>query len=188
MLNVTELRAGTTFKDPQGLWEVMSYKHTKMGRGSATVRVKVRNLLTGALVEKTFTSGQRVEDIDITKKKGQFLYVDKETIVFMDLVTFEQFNLPKVVAAGKENFLKEGETYDLAVAEDQVLSVTIPKLIVLKVAETGPGVKGDSVSSVTKDAVLENGLKVKVPLFINTGDKLKIDTRNGEYVERELSN
>src|SRR3990167_5385105 len=184
MIPVTELRSGAAFKDPQGLWEVVSYKHTKMGRGSATIKVKARNLSTGTLVEKTFTSGQRVEDIDITKKKGQFLYVDKETIAFMDPVTFEQFSLPKTVAVGKVNFLKEGETYDLAVAEDQVLSVTIPKLIVLKVTETGPGVKGDSVSAVTKDAVLENGLRVKVPLFINIGDKLKIDTRNGEYVER----
>lgn len=184
MTPVTELRSGTAFKDSQGIWEVVSYRHTKMARGSATIRVKVENLRTGAIIEKTFTSGQKVEEALIVKKKGQYLYSDKETIVFMDSNTFEQFSLPNKVVAEKGKFLKEGETYELSVVDDEVLGVEIPKLIVLSVSETGPGVKGDSVSSVTKDAVLENGLKVKVPLFISIGDKLKIDTRNGEYVER----
>ena len=184
MLNVTELRAGTVFRDSQGIWEVVTYKHTKMGRGSATIRVKVRNLKTGATVEKTFTSGQKVEELELVKKKGQFLYSDSSNVVFMDPATFEQFSLAKTSMGGKEKFLREGETYDIFVADGQVLSLEVPKLVVLKVAETGPGVKGDSVSSVTKDAVLENGLKVKVPLFVNNGDKIKVDTRISEYVER----
>jgi elongation factor P len=184
MIPVTDLKNGTTFKDTQGIWEVIEYKHVKMGRGSATIRVKSRNLKTGSIIEKTFTSGQRVEDLDVDKKKGQFLYSDGQNIVFMDLVTYEQFNLPKSVAGGRESYLQEGETYNLTLAEDQILGVELPNLVTLQIAETGPGVKGDTVSSVYKDAVLENGSKVRVPLFINQGDKIKVDTRSGEYVER----
>lgn len=184
MLNVTELRAGTTFKDNQGIWEVVKYSHTKMGRGSATIRIKVKNLKNGVVIEKTFTSGQKVDEADISKRKGQFLYATVGDIIFMDNTSFEQFNLPKSVASGKEKFLKEGDTYELLVVEDQVLSIDIPKLVTLKISDTGPAVKGDSVSSVTKDAVLENNLSVKVPLFIKVGDKIKVDSRSGEYVER----
>jgi len=184
MLNVTELRAGTTFKDSQGIWEVVSYKHTKMGRGAANIRVKVNNLKSGATIEKTFTSGQKVEELKLSKKKGQFLYVDEESIVFMDPISFEQFSLPKAAAGGGEKYLKEEGIYEILVAEEQVLNVEIPKLVTLAVAETGPSVKGDTVSGASKDATLENGLMVKVPLFINTGDKVKVDTRNNEYIER----
>lgn len=184
MLNVTELRSGTIFKDSQGIWEVVKYSHTKMGRGSATIRIRVKNLKNGVVVEKTFTSGQKVDEADISKKKGQFLYETAGDIVFMDNTSFEQFNLPKSVAGGKEKFLKEGDTYELLVAQDQVLGIEIPKLVTLKISDTGPAVKGDSVSSVTKDAVLENQLSLKVPLFIKIGDKIKVDSRSGEYVAR----
>jgi len=184
MIPVTDLRAGTTFRDSQGIWEVISYRHVKMGRGSATIRVKVKNLETGATLEKTFNSGQKVEESELLKKKGQFLYSDADSIVFMDQKTYEQFNFPKKVAGGKEAFLKEGETYDLLLAEDQILSLEIPKLVVLKVAETGPGVKGDTVSNVYKPATLENGIIINVPLFIKSGDLIKVDTRTMEYVER----
>ena len=184
MIPVTDLRAGRVFKDSQGVWEVIEYKHIKVGRGGATIRVKAKNLKSGTSLEKTFNSGQRVEDVEVAKKKGQYLYSDAQNAVFMDPATFEQFGLAKQVLAGKEGFLKEGETYDLAVVDDQVISVEFPKLVVLTVAETGPGVKGDTVSNVYKDATLENGLKIKVPLFINVGDKVRVDTRSGEYVER----
>ena len=187
MIPVTNLRNGVAFSDSQGLWEVISYRHVKMGRGSATIRVKVPNLKTDSVVEKTFTSGQKVENIEIEKKKGQFLYSDASEIVFMDPATFEQFVLPKTATGGKEKFLKEGQEYDIKAAGDSVLGIEIPKIIVLEVAETGPSVKGDTVSSATKEAVLENGLRIKVPLFINQGDKLRIDTRTNEYVERAKS-
>jgi len=184
MIPVTELRSGAVFKDSQGIWEVISYKHVKMGRGSATIRVKVKNLKSANIIEKTFTSGQKVEDIQVSKKKGQFLYINNQEAVFMDPVVFEQFSMPKNILGSQSAFLKEGEIYDLASIDDQVISAAIPNLVVLKVAETNPGVKGNSVSNVFKDAILENGLKVKVPLFINQGDKIKVDTRSFEYVER----
>ena len=184
MIPVTDLRAGTVFKDSQGVWEVSEYKHIKMGRGGATIRVKAKNLKTGSTLEKTFNSGQKVEDAEVTKKKGQFLYSDEGNIVFMEPTTFEQFSLPKSAAGGKEKFLKEGDTYELSIADETILSLEIPKLVTLSVAETGPSVKGDTVSGASKDATLENELNVKVPLFIKTGDKIKLDTRTGEYVER----
>jgi elongation factor P len=184
MINVTDLRSGATFQDAQGIWEVVSYHHIKMGRGSATIRVKAKHLKTGSIIEKTFTSGQKVDDLEVTKKKGQYLYADESSVVFMDPKTYEQFSLAKSVAGGREKFLKEGEEYNLNIAEDQALNVEIPKLVVLSVKEAGPGVRGDTVSNVFKDAVLENGIKVKVPLFINEGEKIRVDTRTSEYVER----
>jgi elongation factor P len=184
MIPVTELRNGVTFKDSQGVWEVASYRHVKMGRGSATIRVKVKNLKTGSSLEKTFTSGQKVEEVDLEKKKGQFLYCDTQNVVFMYPKTFEQFSLPKIEASGKDKYLKEGEEYEILAGEDQVFGIEIPKLVVLEIAETDPGVRGDTVSNVFKDAILENGAKVKVPLFIKIGDKVKIDSRSDEYVER----
>lgn len=184
MIPVTELRNGVAFKDSQGVWEVISYRHVKMGRGSATIRVKAKNLKTGATLEKTFTSGQKVDDLDLIKKKLQFLYGDAQNVVFMDPKTFEQFSLSKDAASGKEKYLKEGDEYELLTGDDQVFGIEIPKLVVMKVAETAPGVRGDTVSNVFKDANLENGAKVKVPLFIKIGDKVKIDSRTGEYVER----
>ncbi|OGY22054.1 MAG: elongation factor P [Candidatus Woykebacteria bacterium GWA1_44_8] len=184
MISVTDLRAGIVFKDSQGVWEVSEYRHIKIGRGGATIRIKVKNLKTGATLEKTFNSGQRVEDVEVIKRKGQFLYSDANAVVFMDPGTFEQFSLAKGVLEGKEAFLQEGGTYNLLGVEDQVLAVELPKLVVLKVAETGPGVKGDTVSNAYKDAALENGLKIKVPLFVKSGDLIKVDTRSKEYVER----
>ncbi|MEX0621519.1 MAG: elongation factor P [Candidatus Woykebacteria bacterium] len=184
MISVTELRAGTTFKDSQGIWEAIKYSHTKMGRGSASIKVKVKNLKTGTIVDKTFTSGQKVDDLSVTKKEGQFLYADGSNLVFMEKKTFEQFTLPKTAVFQAEKFLKESETYDLTFAEDSVIGVEIPRTVVLRVDETGPAIKGDSVSAASKDATLENGLSLKVPLFIKTGDKIKVDARAGKYVER----
>jgi elongation factor P len=184
MIGVTELRAGAVFEDAQGVWEVIEYKHVKMGRGSATIRVKVRNLKGGSIIEKTFTSGQRVENVSLSKRKGQYLYVKGNELVFMDPESYEQFSFDRSVLGGRENYLQENENYDLKMVDNQVLDVEIPRLVTVKIKETGPGVKGNSVSNVFKDAVLDNGIKIKVPLFINVGDKIKVDTRTNIYVER----
>ena len=123
MIPVTDLRNGVAFSDSQGDWEVISYRHIKMGRGSATIRVKVKNLKTGSTIEKTFTSGQKVEDIEIEKKKGQYLYSDSSNIIFMDPKTFEQFTLPKSTVGGKEKYLKEGDNYDIKVAGESIFGI-----------------------------------------------------------------
>ncbi len=184
MIPVTELHSGTTFKDKGEIFEVTAYQHTKMGRGSANIKVKARNLKTGEPVQKTFISGARVEEADIDKKKLQFLYKDAESLVFMDPKSYEQFPIKNSILGDREKFLKEGESYEVLVFEEAVLNVELPKLMELAITETGPGVKGDTVSNVFKPATLENGLQIKVPLFINQGDSVKVDTRSGEYVER----
>ncbi len=155
-----------------------------MGRGTATIRVKVRNLKTGATTEKTFISGARVEEADLDEKKGQFLYKDEREATFMDPSSYDQFAVSLSVLSGQEKFLKEGENYTLNTFQGQVLGVEMPRTTVLKVVDAPPGVRGNTVSNVYKDVTLENSVVAKVPLFINEGDSVKIDTRSGEYIER----
>lgn len=184
MINVNDLRGGATFQEDGNLYEVIEYSHTKMGRGTATIRVKVKNLKTGSTTEKTFISGARVEEADLEKKEGQFLYADSSSASFMDSVTYDQFSIPLKILERGEKYLQEGKTYQLLLFGDQVLKVEIPRTVELKVVEAPPGIRGDTVSNVYKAAIVENGLEVKVPLFINEGDTVKIDTRSGEYIER----
>ena len=184
MLNVTELRNGTTFQEDGNLFEVLEYSHTKMGRGTATIRVKVKNLKSGSTTEKTFISSARVEEAELDKVEGQFLYKDSKEATFMNPTSYDQFSVPTSVMAGQEKYLKEGENYILNTFEDKILSVDLPRTVNLRIVEAPPGVRGDTVSNVYKEAVAENGIKVRVPLFINEGDSVKIDTRSGEYVER----
>jgi elongation factor P len=187
MINVNDLRAGTTFQEDKNIFEVLDFSHTKMGRGTATIRVKVKNLKTGATTEKTFISGARVEEADLDKVEAQFLYKDTQSATFMNPTTYDQFSINISVLEGREKYLKEGENYSLLTFDDQILSVEMPRTVVLKIVEAPPGVRGDTVSNVYKDAIVENGVKVKVPLFINEGDSVKIDTRSGEYIERVKS-
>jgi len=184
MINVNDLRAGANFQETNNIFEVLSYSHTKMGRGTATIRIKTRNLRTGALTEKTFISGAKVEDVDLDKRNGQFLYADTFSANFMDPSTFEQFSVPLKVLSGSEKYLQEGKDYSLLAFGNEVLKVDLPRTVELKVEETPPGVRGDTVSNVYKVAKLENKLEIKVPLFINEGDTVKVDTRSGEYIER----
>lgn len=184
MLNVNDLRSGATFQEDGNLFEVIEYSHTKMGRGTATIRVKVRNLKTGSTTEKTFISGARVEEADLDKKEGQFLYKDETNSTFMDPVTFDQFTVANKILDGGEKYLQEGNKYPLLVFRDQILKVDLPRTIELKIVDSPPGVRGDTVSNVYKAATLENGLIVQVPLFIKEGDKIKVDTRSGDYMER----
>lgn len=184
MLNVTDLRSGTTFQEDGNVFEVLEYSHTKMGRGTATIRVKVRNLRTGAVLQKTFISGARVEEADLEKKVGQYLYKDDRSLTFMDPASFEQFSIQASVIGDVSKFLKEGENYSLLTLGEDVLKVELPRTVELKVVDSPPGIRGDTVSNVYKVAKLENGVEVSVPLFIKEGEKVKIDTRSGDYIER----
>jgi elongation factor P len=184
MIPVTDLRAGTVFEQEGQLWQVIQYEHIKMGRGSATIKVRVRNVRSGTVTEKSFISGNKVEDAQVERRKVQFLYQDAQEYVFMDSETFEQFPLSLSQLQGQEKFLKEGLEVDLLTYQGQSLGLELPRSLELTVTETGPGVKGNSVSNIYKPAVLENGLSVNVPLFINEGDRVRVDTRSGEYVER----
>jgi elongation factor P len=187
MINVNDLRSGAAFQEEKNIFEVLEYSHTKMGRGTATIRIKVRNLRSGSVTEKTYISGARVEEADLEKKTGQFLYADESSVSFMDPVSFEQFSIPLRVMGGSERYLQEGRDYQLLVFGDEVLKVELPRTVDMRIVDSPPGVRGDTVSNVYKNAKLENGLEVKVPLFINEGDLVKVDTRSGEYIERVKS-
>ncbi len=184
MIPVTEMRAGRLFEENGEPYQVLEYKHTKMGRGTANIKLKVRNLLNGSIIEKTFISGAKVKPIETEVKILQYLYKEGEDYFFMDPKTFEQFILPVKTLAGKEKFLKEEETVKILFWKEKPLAIEMPITLIFTVTQTPPGIKGDSVSASFKPAILDNGLVVKVPLFIKTGDKIKVDTRTGEYVER----
>lgn len=184
MVSVTELRNGAVFKEEGAPWMVLNYEHIKMGRGSGTIKVKVRNLKTGAITEKSFITGARVEDAELEKRKAQFLYHEDDHYHFMDPVSFEQFSIPSNIIGEQARFLKEGLELLLLVSDEQVLGIELPNSLVYSITETGPGEKGNTVSNVYKEAVLENGLIIKVPMFMSNGERVKVDTRTGLYVER----
>jgi elongation factor P len=183
MIVVSELRAGIIFEESGNLLQVLSYEHIKMGRGSANIKVKVKNLRSGSTTEKSFINGAKVNDVSVLKRDHQYLYKDGELAYFMNPQTFEQVSVPLKVIDGDE-FLKEGDTYSISFLDSEPLSVILPPKVVLVVTETAPGVKGNSATNVFKDAVLENGLTTKVPPFIRIGDKVRVDTRTGAYTEK----
>jgi len=156
----------------------------KTGRGSGNIKLKVRNLRTGAVVEKSYITGAKVEEADVDKKKAQFLYRDVDTYSFMDPVSFEQFTVTSQILGDQVKYLKDGLDVILIVSEEEVLGLELPMSLVYTISETGPGERGNTVSNVYKDATLDNGLAVKVPMFMDVGEKVKVDTRSGQYVER----
>lgn len=183
-LNVTELRGGAVFKADGALWQVITYEHIKMGRGSGTVKLKVRNMKTGATTEKGFITGARVEEANVERRKSQYLYNDGETYNFMDQESFEQFAIPANIVGDQAKYLVDGLEVNVIIAEEEPISIELPNSLIYEITETGPGEKGNTVSNVYKEATLNNGLVVKVPMFMNNGDRVKVDTRTGEYVER----
>jgi elongation factor P len=184
MISVTELRNGTTFQEGGKPFLVLDYKHTKLGRGKANIRIKVKDLLSGRILEKTYISGAKVEPIETQKRQMQYLYRDGENFVFMDPKSFEQVTFSSKLLGEQGRFLKEGQLVSVLFGEKKALFVEIPIGVVLSVKETGPGVKGDTATRSFKPATLENKIVVKVPLFIKVGDRVKVDTRTGEYLER----
>lgn len=183
MISVTQLRNGTVFEENGEIFQVLSYEHIKMGRGSANIKVKARDLRSSAIINKSFISGARVNNIRLDKKDLQFLYRDLENAYFMDPNNFEQVGVFLDKLLGHE-FLKTGENFSLSFYNNEPLSLNLPSKIKLVVEETGPSTRGNSATNVFKDAMLENGIKTKVPLFIKTGDAINIDTRTGAYSEK----
>lgn len=184
MIGVTDLRAGTAFEEDGQSFMVISYEHIKMGRGSANIKVKVKNIMTGAIVEKSYINGAKVQPVSVSKKEMQYLYKDDENTFFMDPATYEQITIPLSVLGDDHIYLKEGETFPLSLLKGDPMGVVLPPKMTFEVTETAPGAKGNSATNVFKEAILENGLKTKVPLFIDTGDKIRVDTRTGAYSEK----
>lgn len=183
MIGVTELRSGTIFEDQGQLYQVLSYEHIKMGRGSANIKVKVRNIRSGSTTEKSFINGARVNNVSVFKKEMQFLYKDDSFLYFMDQKSFEQTQLT-IKKFPDYVYLKEGEVFVISFLGDEPLSLLLPPKMEFEIAETGPSLRGNSATNIYKDAILKNGLKIKVPLFIDTGDKVRIDTRTNSYSEK----
>jgi len=183
-ISVTGLRKGTVFAEGETPFLVLDYTHTKMGRGTANIKVKVRNLKTGAVLTKTFISGASVEEAEIERRNVQYLYSDAGAAYFMDPGTFEQFSIPSKIVGDAVRFLSEGGETTIFSFRGEPLSVELPPKVDLKVVETGPSEKGDTRSAATKEAVLETGCKLQVPMFVRVGDILRVSTETGKYVER----
>ena len=183
MISVTQLRNGTVFEENGEIFQVLSYEHIKMGRGSANIKVKVKDVKSGTTLSKSFINGARVSEINLTKKDLQYLYKDNENAYFMDPKSFEQISINLDKLSGHE-FLKEGENFSLSFYQNEPLSLNLVPKMKLRILETGPSEKGNSATNVFKDAILENGIKTKVPLFIKTGDTISIDTRTGAYSQK----
>ncbi|MFZ2664547.1 MAG: elongation factor P [Patescibacteria group bacterium] len=181
---VTDLKNGTIFKDGGHPFLVLKYQHIKVSRGSAQVKVKAKNIITGQVLEKTWQSGANVEGAYVENKNTQYLYKDNGGYVFMDPVTYDQFLISTDVIGDSAKFLKEGESLIVKYFEGQPYSVDLPISMVFEIKYTEPGFKGNTVTNVYKDAELDNGTKVKVPMFVKIGDKIKVDTRTGEYVSK----
>jgi len=183
MISVTELRAGTTYEEDGQYFTVLSYEHIKMGRGSANIKVKVKNVKTGSIIDKSYINGAKIHDMPVLKKDMQYLYKDDEAVYFMDTKTYEQISIPLKIVP-EHIYFKEGETFNVSFLDNEPLTVLLPPKMTFKVTETAPGAKGNSATNVFKEAILENGMKTKVPLFINTGEMIRVDTRTGAYSEK----
>ncbi len=184
MIEVTELRAGTAFELNGEPFLVLKYTHTKLGRGNANIKLKVRNLKTGAVFEKKFVSGAKVRPITLSRQVMQYLYSDGENLYLMDKTSFEQIEIKKNLVKEGMRFLKEGVEVEILLWDEEPLVVGVPTFVEFEVIDTGPATKGNSATNIFKDAILDNGVRIKVPLFIKVVDKVRVDTRDGSYVER----
>jgi elongation factor P len=184
MISVNDFRTGLTIEVDGGIWSVLEFQHVKPGKGAAFVRSKLRNLRTGAIQEKTFRGGEKVDRAHIGNRKMQYLYANGDTHSFMDLESYEQIELNSNQIKEQLKFLKENMEVHIQSFQGETLGVELPNTVELEVVETEPGIKGDTASGGSKPATLETGYTVQVPFFINQGDKLIIDTRSGDYVSR----
>jgi elongation factor P len=183
-LSTNDLRNGMALALGDGLFAVVEFQHVKPGKGGAFVRTKLRNLRTKAVVERTFRADEKVEQAIIDKREMQFLYRDAAQYVFMDNTTYDQMHVDGSSLGDAASYLKEGDSAILQMYDGEIVDVDLPAAVELTVSETEPGLQGDRVSGGRKPATLDTGLVVQVPLFVNQGDRIKVDTRTGEYLTR----
>lgn len=184
MIDVNELRNGVTFMLEGDLYKVLDYSHHKPGRGKATIRTKVRNLRSGVVLEKSFNSGDRVQDIRLDHHIVQFLYQDGELFHFMDTETYEQPALNASMLGETINYLTEGLEVKLTFYKEETLDIELPTAVDLKIEESELAIKGDTATGANKTVTTQTGLKVQVPLFVEAGDTIRVDTRTGNYLTR----
>lgn len=184
MVSVNDFRTGLTIELDGNVFSVVEFQHVKPGKGSAFVRSKLKNVKTGAVVERTFNAGEKVPRARVDRREMQYLYNDGESYNFMDNETFEQMSLTKENLGDAVKYLLENMTIGVMLYQGQSIGIELPNTVELKVSETAPGIKGDTASGGSKPATLETGLVVNVPFFVNEGDVLVVDTRTGNYVKR----
>lgn len=184
MIDVNDLRKGVIFEYDNSLYRVLEYAHHKPGRGNAIIRIKARNVRTGSTIERTFNSGERVQDVRLDYHNVQYLYSDGDMYYFMDAVTFEQPAIPSSLVGEYAGFLKEGMEVKLTFYQTEPLDIELPTSVDLKVTQAEVAVRGDTATGVTKKVVVETGATVDVPIFVKEGDTIRVDTRTGEYVTR----
>ena len=183
-ITTNDLKNGITLQLDNGLFQVVDFQHVKPGKGGAFVRTKLRNLRSGAVLERTFNAGVRVEQAIVDRQDMQFLYRDGDDYVFMDNATYDQMHVGPTSLGTSADYLKEGDAAVIQMHGTEIVGIDLPASVELTVAETEPGLQGDRVSGARKPATLETGLVVQVPLFVNQGDRIKVDTRSGEYLTR----
>ena len=184
MASTANIKNGAVILHKNKRMKIIEFQHVKPGKGGAFVRTKLKDIQSGKIIDETFNAGHKLEFIRVEAKSMQFLYVDGENHIFMDNETFEQINVLTKSIGNKKNFLTAGAVVDLLFDEHEVLDVRLPSHVILEVLNTEPGFKGNTATGANKPATLETGYVLNVPLFIDEGDKLRIDTRTGEYVER----
>jgi elongation factor P len=183
-ITTNDLKNGMTLDLPEGLFQVIDFQHVKPGKGGAFVRTTLRNTRTGAVVDRTFRGAEKVEQAKIDKREMQYLYAEGEEFVFMDNTTYDQLNVTPATLGSAANYLIEGANALLMMYKDEIVGVEIPASVELDVTETEPGLQGDRSSAGRKPATVQTGLVVQVPLFVNVGDRIKVDTRSGDYMTR----
>ncbi len=184
MANTSNIKKGFSFELDGKMYMVIEFLHVKPGKGGAFVRTKVKNIETGQVIDMTFKSGENFKEIRLEKNPYEYLYRDGNDFVFMNNNSYEQVNLSLEQMNGKEQFIIENTSVDVLSVGEKIIDIDLPIFVILEIKETEPGIRGNTVSGGNKPAVCNTGLKVTVPLFLNIGDKIKIDTRSGEYVER----
>ena len=183
-ISTNDLKNGMTLALPEGLMTVIEFQHVKPGKGGAFVRTKLRNARTGAVIERTYRADEKLEQAIIDKREMQFLYRDGADYVFMDQVSYDQINVTEANLGDAKNYLLEGGSAVMQMYGTEIVGVDLPAAVELKIVETEPGLQGDRVYGAKKPATLETGLVVQVPLFVNNGEVIKVDTRSGDYLTR----
>ncbi|MCH8170804.1 MAG: elongation factor P [Bacteroidetes bacterium] len=184
MADTSDFRTGLIIKFKNNLYTIINFQHVKPGKGGAFVRSTLKNLKTGKVLDNTFRAGENIEVVRIERRKYQFLYREGDLLICMDNETYDQINVSKLLIGNNVDFIKEGEQLDILFDGTDIVNIEVPIFVQLTVKETEPGFKGDTATGATKPAVLETGATINVPLFINVGDELKVDTRTNSYVER----
>jgi elongation factor P len=183
-VSTNDLKNGMSLDLPEGLFSVVEFQHVKPGKGGAFVRTKLKNVRSGAVIERTYRADEKLEQAIIDKRDMQFLYRDGTDYVFMDTTSYDQLQVPPDALGEAPNFLKEGDAANVQMYNNEIVGVELPAAVELTVTETEPGMQGDRVSGARKPATLQTGHTVQVPLFVNIGDVIKVDTRSGEYLTR----